>query len=63
MILIVLSWLGAVLQIGGAVTLASRILSPRVSYSVMLPGAATWLGVAVYDDNWPLAAMQITFTI
>lgn len=63
MMLIALSWLGAALQIGGAVALAARILSPRASYVVMLPGAAIWLGLAVYDADWPLAAMQITFTV
>jgi hypothetical protein len=59
----VLSWVGTGFQIIGAAALASRILSPRTSYLLMLPGSIIWLGLAVAQHDWALALMQATFTI
>ncbi len=58
-----LSWIGSGLQILGAAGLASRHLTPRVSYAAMLPGSLLWLGLAIVSHNWALAAMQGTFSV
>lgn len=60
---IVFSWIGSGLQILGAAGLASRRISPRASYAVMLPGSLLWLGLAIIRQDWALASMQATFTI
>ena len=55
------SWFGTCLQIAGAAGLASRFLTPRAAYGMMLPGAVIWLGLAANGHDWALAAMQLTF--
>jgi hypothetical protein len=63
MIMLALEWLGTMLQIFGAIGLAARLCSPREAYWTMLPGAALWLGIALWTANYPLAAMQATFSV
>jgi hypothetical protein len=59
----IFAWLGTGLQIAGAIALATRWLSPKAAYSIMLPGALIWLVIAVLSKDWPLAAMQGTFAV
>jgi hypothetical protein len=58
-----LQWLGTILQVAGAIAMATRLLMPRQAYLIMLPGSLIWLAIAIYLGNWPLSAMQLTFSV
>ena len=58
-----IAWLGTGLQIAGALGMASRWLKPHRCFVMMLPGALIWLVIAGSAENWPLAAMQLTFAL
>lgn len=55
------AWIGTILQLLGALALASRALSPRAAYAMMGPGAAALLAVALSRTDWPQAVLMGTF--
>lgn len=58
-----LSWIGTLLQVGGAAMLASRLGKPADAYLVMLLGSGIWVEVASRRRDWPLLTMQLVFFV
>lgn len=56
-----LSWIGTLLQIAGALALASRYLPVRTCYAIMGPGAAILLLVALARADWPQVVLMAVF--
>lgn len=55
-------WAGTVLQMVGALALASHRIDPFWAYFVMLPGAILLLAVYAYRYDGAQVALQGTFT-
>lgn len=61
MTLAILKWLGTGLQVGGALWLASNLPSSPFAFLPMLAGAVIWAGLAIYQGDAALLAMQLVF--
>ena len=59
----VMGWLGSILQMVGAVMVASNFVHPYWGYLVMMPGAVIWSALACRARDWSLATMQALFTV
>lgn len=58
-----MAWIGTALQIIGAVSLAGHWVDPYWAYALMLPGAAIWALIGVWRADFPMIALQGTFTL
>lgn len=54
-------WLGTVAQVGGAAAMASHRVDPALAYAMMLAGAAIWGVVALAQQDWALATLNLAF--
>lgn len=61
--IVLLEWLGTILQVAGALWLAIKLPSSGYAFPLMFAGCLFWLAISAGEKRWSLFWMQAVFAI